>query len=142
MTAMQMKRFRHLIDAYGGDIARWPEPERAGAEALLQASAEARRWRDEAAALDRSLRSALDVGPSGDQIDRVLGRLEDLPPQFGLLDGALPAPMRRPWVPAALLAATMAIGFVLGSLSGVPEPRGAGDLVELLWSGATAEFAL
>lgn len=52
---MAFERFSNLTDAYGADLRRWPEGERAGAEALLAVDARARLLRDEADALDSLL---------------------------------------------------------------------------------------
>lgn len=63
-NAMSMARLRAILDAYGAEPRRWPAAERAGAEALIAASAEARALRDEAAALDDVLASAVAPAPS------------------------------------------------------------------------------
>lgn len=55
MTALSLDRFRELTDAYGADPARWPPPEREGAEALLAHDARARAVQAQAAALDALL---------------------------------------------------------------------------------------
>lgn len=57
-TGMSPDRLAEIIDACGADPRRWPEAERAAAEALLAASAEARALQREAAALDALLTPA------------------------------------------------------------------------------------
>lgn len=67
-----LKRLNQIIEAYGADPARWPDAERAGAEALLETSPEARRLADDAADLDAWLESAWAPGPSELTTARVL----------------------------------------------------------------------
>ncbi|MBI1179853.1 MAG: hypothetical protein GC201_04795 [Alphaproteobacteria bacterium] len=55
---MNIEEFERLVNAWGGDSARWPEQERTQAAALLERSAEARALRETAAALDAVLASA------------------------------------------------------------------------------------
>jgi hypothetical protein len=52
---MDLRRLRELLAAYGADPARWPDEERAEAEALLASSAEATREQKTAAELDALL---------------------------------------------------------------------------------------
>lgn len=54
---MNLDRFAILIEAYGTDPRRWPADERAAAQALLAASAEAQRLLREASPLDALLSS-------------------------------------------------------------------------------------
>ena len=54
-TKMTEQRFRSLVEAYGGDPARWPVDEREAALGLLETSATARAAVDEARALDAVL---------------------------------------------------------------------------------------
>ncbi|MDH3234928.1 MAG: hypothetical protein OEQ29_15515, partial [Alphaproteobacteria bacterium] len=49
---IDLDRLSVLLDAYGADRRRWPESERAGAWALIEANAAARTLYDEARALD------------------------------------------------------------------------------------------
>lgn len=55
---MTLDRFSNLTDAYGADLRRWPEAERAGAKALLARDARAQLLRDEAVLLDGLLDAA------------------------------------------------------------------------------------
>lgn len=55
---MTLDRFSILTDAYGADLRRWPEGERAAAEALLACDARARLVREEADVLDGLLDAA------------------------------------------------------------------------------------
>ena len=52
---LTVERFEGLLDAYGGDLSRWPSQHAPAAEALLRRSAEARSRPAEAKALDRLL---------------------------------------------------------------------------------------
>jgi hypothetical protein len=65
------ERFRALLEAYGSRFASWPASERAGAEALLLQSAEARGWVVEHARLDAWLDSAISIEPSASLLRRV-----------------------------------------------------------------------
>lgn len=61
-AAMSLERFAVLAQAYGGDIDRWPEPERFSALSLAGRSAEARSLLADAHGLDFLL-SRLDTPP-------------------------------------------------------------------------------
>jgi hypothetical protein len=67
-----VERLRALLEAYGAAPERWPDEERAGAEALLARSAAARAQRAEAEALDRLLDAAPVTAPSAALTGRVL----------------------------------------------------------------------
>jgi hypothetical protein len=56
---MTLERFADLLDRHGGELARWPQDERAQADVLLGTSAEARRLHTEAVRLDVALDQAL-----------------------------------------------------------------------------------
>jgi hypothetical protein len=71
---MTLDRFAALLDAYGADPARWPDAERAGAQALLDRSAEACARRDAAAALDALLDRAAAAQPSSALAARILAQ--------------------------------------------------------------------
>jgi hypothetical protein len=55
MTALDIEAFTQLADTHGSDIARWPEPRRAEAQALLARSAAARALLRDVARLDAAL---------------------------------------------------------------------------------------
>jgi hypothetical protein len=69
---MTPERFAALLDAYGGDPARWPDAEREQARALLDRSADARARRGAAAALDALLDRATTLKPSRGLAERIL----------------------------------------------------------------------
>jgi hypothetical protein len=116
---MTLDRLRLLIDAYGADPARWPEPERAGAATLLAASDEARALVAEAAALDRLL--ARYDNPAEGAINqlRLVAAITSQPQGAAAPAGGLPRPANQNqitlgWPNFAALAAAAIVGFVVG----------------------------
>lgn len=105
---MTPARFAALAEAYGGEIARWPEAEREAARALLaghpetQASVLA-----EAAQLDR----LLDLAPAQAPTAALLGRL--------ITDAPQPAKAVRRWVAGACAVLGLSAAAVAGVLAGV-----------------------
>lgn len=78
--SMRAARFAELADAYGGDLARWPEAEHDAARILLGTSAEARIALDAARALDASLALPAPDAPGPAMRERLLqSRLKPLP---------------------------------------------------------------
>ena len=70
---MNAERFAALAEAFGGDLRRWPEAERASAMTFLAAEpAAAEPVLDAARRLDTALDSALNLYPSPALRDRVL----------------------------------------------------------------------
>jgi hypothetical protein len=55
---LTLRQFQTLLDSYGADVGRWPEETRAGAQALLQASDDARALQQEARELDDVIATA------------------------------------------------------------------------------------
>ncbi|MBU6372804.1 MAG: hypothetical protein KJS97_08755 [Alphaproteobacteria bacterium] len=101
---MDEKRFRDILDAYGGAPRRWPADERAAAEAFLRDRPEAAQWVAEAAALDATLDAAdADAAPRGPS-DLLVRRLLTAAPRS--------APLPR--FAGAALAAALAMGVLLG----------------------------
>lgn len=97
MTQMTLARVTALIDAYGGDPARWPDDERDAALALCDTNADAARLRDEARALDRVLAKA----PDFEATPALAARVAEIPARAAR-DAAPAWSTRRAW--AALLA--------------------------------------
>lgn len=60
---LTIDRLESLLDAYGGDLSRWPERLAPEAQALIGSSSEARRLHAEAQALDRVLAKASTPDP-------------------------------------------------------------------------------
>jgi hypothetical protein len=122
MTQMTTARFAALVEAYGGDPARWPAEERDGARALIAADPSARRALDEAAALDAVLDRAPAEPPSAELATRILaaapvppagrarsGRVRRLRDRLaGLLAGL------GGWQPVGAMAAALILGLVVG----------------------------
>lgn len=131
-TTMSPKRFQEILDAYGADPQRWPEPDRAAATALLSNSLPARRVHRDALRLDQMLHTPALPAIGTTDIDLIVARsvgLTQLPPRHGWLDhlaariGELFDLDLRPsalWPHAAGLAAVIVLGFALG----ISEPLG------------------
>jgi hypothetical protein len=101
---MNRERFQTLADAYGGDIARWPEAQRAAAREFTHAEPAWTAARlAEAAGLDAILAQPA-PGVAGDLVGRVLA--------------AAPRPLPRwwtRWLAPAGLAAACAAGLIVGA---------------------------
>jgi anti-sigma factor RsiW len=112
LEPITLERLRALVDAYGANLGRIPETERAACQALLEHSDAARALWEEAKMLDGLLSHApSELEPSA----RLLASLKALPertPQGGTLVTLLP---RRTWAFASLAAAA---ALVLGVFSG------------------------
>jgi hypothetical protein len=103
-TSLSRDRFTALAQAYGGDIARWPEAEREAARALLRQDPQGLgRELEDASALDR----LLDLAPAGAVDAALLGRLVAAAPR--------PAASARRWI-AGLGAA---LGLGVSAMAGV-----------------------
>lgn len=124
-----LERFAGIVDAYGASPERWPHDERAAAEALAAASAEARALLIEASALDRALDAAPAEAPSAALVERLLaarprGAVPMSAPKSrsNILRGLIDAiwPYGSPTIPAGALAASIMLGVALGSVSDLP----------------------
>jgi len=101
---MNAERFETLADAYGGDIARWPQAERDAALAWRDAHPAARTLLAEASELDDLLGTAPAYKPDLIQRQRVIASFPHKP--------ALSRP--RTWLSGVALAAACAAGVVIG----------------------------
>src|SRR5690348_1810668 len=72
---MDLVRFAELIDAYGAELERMPEAERARAHALLQSDARAAELHAAAARLD----ALLDAAPLAEVSSALSARVAELP---------------------------------------------------------------
>lgn len=138
---VELDRLRAILDAYGADPARWPEPEREGALRLLARSPEAAKHRDRARELDALLDRATAYEPAPGLLARVLARpgrrraslFEELWP-FGPI-----------WRPAFGMAAAMVLGVAVGLVAPPPFVNGAaadislGDDIDALAFGPELE---
>lgn len=93
---MKLDRFRHLSEAYGADMDRWPKSERDEARALASGSLEAKRLLADARTLDRLLQAA--SAPDDIQLDRMIARIEM---RIDAEAAAAPPPRMPPFIPAA-----------------------------------------
>ncbi len=103
-------RAAEILAAYGADPARWPDGERATAQAVIAASPELRAAQDAARALDADLAAWAQAPVAGGDAAAAARR-------------ALPAP--RPYLRWALgtgLAASLAAGLVLLTPAHPPPP--------------------
>ena len=103
---MQIERFMHLAEAYGGDIGRWPAEVQDDARRLAESSAQARTALAQADALDMALDAWRVAGPSAALREAVLAQApRPWPPLF-----------RRAtlWLSGVGLAAACAAGAVAG----------------------------
>lgn len=108
-STMTKARVLALVDAYGGDPARWPQREREAAVALLSGDRDLARAAEEARHLDLMLDSL--PAPRPNPALRVA--LKEIPERGSpLLD--LIAGWVGLWRPAAGLAAAAVLGIVLG----------------------------
>jgi hypothetical protein len=69
---MKRERFEELAGIYGGDLRRWPEGERAGAERLMAETPELRAVLADAGVLDALLDASPTPWPAQDLRDRVI----------------------------------------------------------------------
>lgn len=125
---MNLDRFADLVTAYGADPVRWPGNERAAAQALAQASSEARRLLQEAASLDAVLMHAPAPEPSADLASRIMAQLPPVrvaqprPVLKATLSDVLATlfPFRAAWPQFATFAIALSLGIGLG-LGGLEE---------------------
>ena len=137
---MRKTRFRHLVDSYGADPARWPAAERGPAQRLVARSPELGAELGSARRLDDLLnRFAAETPESGaDAIDGLF----ILPAQrrsADLFRGALGAlALARLWPQVATLTAASVVGVLVGlsgfggQLAGSPP----NDLAAIVFDGA------
>ena len=133
MTSVTTERFEALAEAYGGDVARWPEAEREAAAALMAARPE---W-------------VRDILGRADQLDGALAAFSPPRAASGLMDRIIataPAPRARRWggwlAPIGMgagLAAACAAGVLLGARLSTPKVPEADSVVTAV-SDEDADF--
>jgi hypothetical protein len=106
---MTLRRFLDLVAAYG-QVSRFPDAERAAAEALLRVSEPARLALAEESELDATL-AALETPELSPALSR---KLNEIPLRTPVARRSR-WPLRRLWAPALGWAAAAALGVVLGS---------------------------
>ena len=114
-STMTRERLGALLDAYGGDLRRWPEPSRLAASALIARDPAARLLLDQALALDALLDQAPMPLPSRALRTRLIERAA--PPVWRQSLAAL-WPFGPAWQPAAAFALVAALGIALGPYVG------------------------
>ena len=121
-TAMSEERFKSLVEAYGGDPARWPLGEREAALRVLHSNATARAGAEEARRLDVKLGAASAVQVPDALTDRLLADFARASRRWrtrrfvaSLADAVWPgAPL---WQPAVALGLALAIGIGIAALA-------------------------
>jgi hypothetical protein len=129
---LSLERLEVLVEAYGGNIDRFPARDRARAKALVMRSPDARRLLDAARGLDALLEAVRESTPSL-ELESALSRIPSVHVQERRRFALLPFPTRG----AAWLAAAAALA--LGVLSG--GALGDGELAESPESIDEAEVA-
>ncbi|HYO94468.1 MAG TPA: hypothetical protein VER33_08140 [Polyangiaceae bacterium] len=128
---MTLKRFKTLVTAYGGQLARWPEAERGAAEALLEVSEPARAWLAEEAILDATL-EAFPIPSLSPALEQRLTQIPLRSPK-----ATRPRwPFKSLWAPAVGWAAAAAIGVILGAAMEDPVEASTDTAAELTRSGS------
>lgn len=131
---MRMEDFRELADTWGGDIARWPEHQRAAARALAE-TAEGREVLARAQAFDTLLATPPAVDPA---------RARRVAHAVTLQVAAMEQPRAAPWwrrewlLPAAGVACSGLVGVMMAlTLPAAPadEPEPQNALAMILDSG-------
>ena len=109
---MTKDRVLALVDAYGGDPARWPAAEREAAVALLSGDRDLARAADEARRLDVTL----DTLPMPRPNPSLRVALKEIPERRGSLFELI-AGWFGVWQPAAGLAAAAVLGIAIGAFN-------------------------
>jgi hypothetical protein len=142
---MTLNRVTQLIEAYGGDLRRWPGEERVTLEPLIRRLPEAQALLNDASRLDRLL-DGWRVAPTDWTLERRILAAASATAQIqprpwrslaDLLRGAVPRAdwlgSRMLWPQVAGLVAAAVIGFFIGiSDFGTLDTAGATDLDEAL----------
>jgi anti-sigma factor RsiW len=132
---MTFERFKELLDAFGADLGRWPEAERASARALIARAPEA----EAALAEARRLDALLDLyDPPADRAAEA--RLHAL---LDAVSARVPVHAARViWPRAAALAAMLLLGVATGIVASGLMPdaaNGEGDVVRLVLDAGPLE---
>lgn len=129
---MNEARFMGLLGAYGADLARWPEDDRAHAEVFLDSAPhrikdlwESERSFDHLLALEKDVPSSIALETS--VIDAAPGR-RVISPRFGLVRWSAATPK---WATGGAIAASLALGLAVGYAS-EPHPPVVQDYARIL----------
>jgi len=130
---MTPKRFETLAEAFGGDVARWPDADREAAATVMAAEpAWAQRVLALAGDLDAALAASTPLRGAGDLADRIAATAPAARPRWA--GWLLPAGM------GAGLAAACAAGVMLGAQLGAAPT--AVDDPDALVAAADDDFSL
>jgi hypothetical protein len=133
---LSLERFSALVEAYGGELSRFPERERAAAKELLRSSREAQQLLAAASVFDSLLASAkLDL-PSP-ELERELAQIPARFPQQRSKLRLLP--FRTPARAGLAAAAAVLLGLLGGQLNPVDAPST--DSNDSLSTGDQADIA-
>jgi hypothetical protein len=111
--ALTMDRLAQLLDAYGGEPARWPEHERSAALQLIEASPEAAALQRSALELDGAL--DLDVLPDVES-SALRARVLEIPIRHPRSERATSWAGMRSWMFGLFALTPCVIGFLSGTL--------------------------
>lgn len=128
---MNETRFMGLLAAYGADLARWPEDDRAHAEVFLDSAShrikdlwESERSFDHLLALEKDVPSSIALETA------VIGGAPGRPAMRRTL-GLVRWPAMPKWAAGGALAASLALGFAVGYAS-EPRPSPVQDYAKML----------
>jgi hypothetical protein len=112
-------RFAALLEAYGADIARWPQEERLAAHAYAETAPEAAQRLAEARTVDALLAAIPEPRPSTRLEAAILAQIHavaPLPQKNGGVAGFLESlwPRAAVWKPASVFVSALVLGAVLG----------------------------
>jgi hypothetical protein len=116
---MSLQRFTALVDAYGGDLGRWPESERKSACLLIEHNVHAQSLLAEASGLDNELDKFVLPAFSGLETKLNNQALPSHPPLFmeRLASWMIPQPghvLTQLWRPAAAACLPLVLGLYIG----------------------------
>ena len=112
---MTLERLTWLLEAYGSDPRRWPEAERAAAEALIVRSAQAQELHAKAQALDNLLNAAPPLSLHDGLRRRILTQVDAHPVQDTRNSTLTDWFLGRWWPQAAALAFAAILGIFIGA---------------------------
>ena len=118
-TPMTALRFKALLEAYGGEVGRWPAGERLAAHAYAETAPEAAALLAEARMLDALLARLPEPAPPAALAASILAQIQARPAGrsvgaslAGLFDAIWPRAAL--WKPASVFASALVLGAVLG----------------------------
>jgi hypothetical protein len=139
-TAVTLERLAQLLDAYGGEPARWPEHERAAALQLIEANPEAQALQRAALELD----GALDLNVLPDVESSALrARVLEIPIRHAREERSRGWAWKRNWMLGLFALTPCVLGFLSGTLvmdqSYDPEDETWEELAQIVAPGALTD---